>query len=102
MTKHAGREKRKAKVVRLWQKHYPDITVPEVEQLTGLSYRTIYRYLQEAGEPLPPRRFRQVDMNKVRRAHALFKKHGKKAKVARIMGLTRRTITTYLKMEIPD
>lgn len=98
--KHAAREERKAKVVRIWQKHYPDITVAEVEKLTGWSYRTIYRYLQEADQPLPPKRVRQVDMNKVKRAHVLFKKHGKKAKVARIMGMSRRQITTYLKMEI--
>lgn len=100
--KHAGREKRKAKVVRLWQKHYPDVTVEDVARLTGFSYRTIYRYLEEAGEPLPPRRFRQLDMNKVKRAHKLFAIHKKKAKVARIMGMTRQRITAYLKMEIPD
>lgn len=98
--KHPAREKRKRDVVKLWETHYPDITVEEVEKLTGLSYRTIYRYLSESGQPLPPKRVRQIDMSKVARAHALFKKHGKKAKVARIMGMSRRRITSYLKMEI--
>ena len=100
--KHAAREKRKAKVVKIWKAHYPDITVREVEKLTGFSYRTIYRYLKESDQPLPPRRFRQVDMGQVKRAHVLFEKHQKKAKVARIMEMSRRQISTYLKMEIPS
>ena len=99
--KHQARQERVEKVVRIWEAHYPDITVEEVERLTGWSYRTIYRYLQEAGQPLPPKRTKQTDMGKVRRAHVLFEKHGKKAKVARLMKMSAKQIGRYLKMN-PD
>lgn len=100
MSKHKAREKRKAKVLRIWKKHYPDIKVEDVANLTGLSYRTIYRYLSEAGQPLPPKKSRQLDTDKVKRAHHLFAKHGKKAKVARIMKMSRQRINAYLKMKV--
>lgn len=99
--KYAAREKRKAKVVRIWEKHYPNITVADVEQLTGYSYRTIYRYLSEAGQPLPPKKAtRTTDMEKVKQAHELYRVHRNKVEVSRIMGMSRRQIYTYLKMEI--
>lgn len=100
--KHAARAKRKAKVVRIWEKYYPDITVSEVEKLTGFSYRTIYRYLKESDQPLPPKSVRKTDMQKVKRAHVLFEKHQKKAKVARIMEMSRQQVSTYLKMKLPE
>lgn len=98
--KHEAREKRKQEVVKIWKERYPDITVAEMEKLTGLSYRTIYRYLQEAGCPLPPKRKKQIDMRKVKRAHKLYDKHGKVAKVARIMNMSKRQIHRYLKIKI--
>ena len=99
--KHAAREQRKAKVVRIWEQHYPKITVEEVARLTGQSYRTIYRYLREAGQPLPPKKPRRtIDMAKVKRAHALYAVYGKKTEVARIMGMGRHQIDKYLKMSL--
>ena len=98
--KHAAREKRKQKVVGIWEKHYPDISVEEMEGLTGYSYRTIYRYLQESGCRLPPKKQKQIDPLKVKRAHALYHKHGKVAKVARIMGMSSRQIHRYLKISL--
>ena len=97
--KHEAREKRKQNVVRIWEQHYPNITVEKIEELTGLSYRTIYRYLHEAGLPLPPKRTRQIDMRKVKRAHKLLAKHGKVAKVAQIMNMSRRQINRYLNIK---
>lgn len=99
--KHAAREQRKKQVVRIWEKHHPEITVEDVAKLVGQSYRTIYRYLEEAGQPLPPKKpTRQIDMAKVKRAHELYAVYGKKAKVARIMGMSRQRITAYLKMSV--
>jgi len=99
--KHEAREQRKAKVIRIWEKHYPNITVEDAAKLTGQSYRTIYRYLQESGQPLPPKKpTRQIDKGKVKRAHELYAVYGKKAKVARIMGMSRQRITAYLKMSL--
>lgn len=99
--KHAACEKRKAQVIQIWEKHYPNITVEDVTRLTGQSYRTIYRYLQEAGQPLPPKKpTRTIDKEKVKQAHALYRIHKNKAKVARIMKMSRRHIYTYLKMEV--
>lgn len=99
--KHAAREKRKAEVVRIWEKYYPHITVEKMEDLTGLSYRTIYRYLDEAGCRLPPKRQKQIDMGKVKRAHELFDKHGQKTEVARIMKMSYSQIRRYLNI-IPE
>ena len=98
--KHEAREKRKQEAVKIWEERYPDITISEMEQLTGWSYRTIYRYLQEAGCPLPPKRKKQIDMRKVKRAHKLYKKHGKVATVAQIMDMSERQIHRYLKIKI--
>ena len=100
MSKHAEREKRLARLVRLWEKEYPNITVEGAARLVGLSYRTVYRYLKEAGQPLPPRKPRRIDMAKVKRAHALYEQYGMKTKVARLMGMSRSQIEKYLKMEI--
>lgn len=101
MSKHADREKRLKKLVRVWEKHYPNITVAGAARLVGLSYRTVYRYLKEAGQPLPPRKPRRVtDMEKVKQAHQLYEEYGMKTKVARIMGMSRSQIEKYLKMEI--
>lgn len=101
MSKHQAREKRKAKVIQIWKRHYPDITVEDVANLTGQSYRTIYRYLCEAEQPLPPKKpTRTIDIMKVRRARRLYAIHGKKAKVARIMQMSRWQIDKYLKMDV--
>lgn len=101
MSKHKEREKRRARVVKVWEKHYPNITVSGAARLVGLSYRTVYRYLKEAGQPLPPKKpARTIDMAKVKRAHALYEQHGMKTKVARIMGMHRTQIEKYLKMTI--
>lgn len=99
--KHQAREKRKTKVVRIWEKHYPNITVEKVARLTGWSYRTIYRYLQEAGQPLPPKKpTRTIDMEKVKQAHQLYKVYGKKTEVAKNMGMSRWQIDKYLKISL--
>lgn len=101
--KHVEREKRKARLVRLWEQHYPDISVESAARVVGFSSRTVYRYLKEAGQPLPPRKPRRViDMEKVKRAHALYAQYGQKTKVARVMGMHRSQIEKYLKMDIPD
>lgn len=97
--KHQTKAKRKAEVIRIWEERYPNVTVEEVARIVNLCERTIYRYLNEASQPLPPRKpRRKMDMNKVRRAHELFKIHENKAKVARIMKMSRVQIDTYLKM----
>lgn len=101
--KHVGREKRKAKVVRIWEQHYPNISVEGAARIVGLSARTVYRYLRETEQLLPPRKPRRVmNMEKVKRAHALYAQYGQKTKVARVMGMHRSQIEKYLKMEIPD
>jgi len=99
--KHVAREARKSEVVAIWEQHYPDITVKKVCEMTGLSYRTIYRYLEESGQPLLPKQAtRHTDIEKVRHAHRLFAEHGNKSKVARMMGMSRHQIIRYLKMSI--
>ena len=99
--KHEARKKRKEKVVRIWQQHYPNITVAEVSRVTGWSYRTIYRYLQEADQPLPPKKpTRTIDMEKVKQAHELYAVYGKKTEVARLMKMSRWQIDKYLKMSL--
>lgn len=101
--KHVQREKRRDKVVRIWETHYPNITVKGAARLVGLSERTVYRYLEESGQPLPPRKQRRViDMAKVKRAHALYEEYGMKTQVARIMDMSRSQIEKYLKMDIPS
>lgn len=94
--KHPARKKRKAQVKRIWEKHYPNITVEKVAKMMGLSYRTIYRYLQETGCTLPPKSVRRIDMNQVKRAHELFDEHGQKTKVAQIMKMSYSQIRRYL------
>ena len=99
--KHVKREKRQDHVVRIWEEHYPNITVEGAARLVGLSTRTVYRYLKESGQPLPPRKPRRVlDMEKVKQAHALYEQYGQKTKVARVMGMHRTQIEKYLKIEI--
>jgi len=101
MSTHADRAKRLKKLVRVWEKHYPHITVESAARLVGLSYRTVYRYLKEAGQPLPPRKpRRKIDMEKVKQAHRLYEQYGMKTKVARLMGMSRSQIEKYLKMDI--
>lgn len=101
--KHQAREARKAEVVSIWEQHYPHITVEKVCEMTGLSYRTIYRYLEESGQPLLPKQAtRKIDMEKVKRAHELFSEHGNKSQVARIMGMSRHQIIHYLKLPVDD
>jgi predicted DNA-binding transcriptional regulator AlpA len=95
--KHQAREERKAEVIGIWEKHYPNITVAEVVRRTGFGERVIYQYLREAGLPLPQKRSRRVDMKQVRRAHRLFEKHGSKAEVARRMNISRQRVGYYLK-----
>ena len=98
--KHQEREKRKAQVVTMWEQHYPNITVSEVSELTGLGERVIYDYLKEAGQPLPPKKYRQVDTEQVHRAHDLFAEYGNKSKVGKVMGISRQLVTYYLKKRI--
>ena len=101
MSKHVEREKRLNRVVRIWEQHYPNITVAGAARLVGLSYRTVYRYLKEAGQPLPPKTPRRtIDMEKGKVAHTLYTQYGKKSEVARIMGMSRWQIDKYLKIEI--
>ncbi len=98
---HEARHKRKNQVVNLWKEKYPRITINEVKALTGLSERTIYRYLKEAGLSLPPRAGRPKNWEKIKRAHQLYKIHQNKSEVARIMKMSRKQITRYLK-ETPE
>lgn len=104
--KHRSREERKQKVIGIWEAKYPDVTVAGVAKQVGLSDRTVYRYLSEAGQPLPPKRkkagTRKIDRSKVRRAHALYSEHRNKAKVARIMVMSAKQIGRYLKMSVEE
>ena len=98
--KHASREARKARVVAIWSERYPNISVSAVSELTGFSERVIYDYLKESGQPLPPRRFRQVDIDLLRRVHELYSEIGNKAEVGRILGMSRARVGYYLNKEI--
>ena len=98
--KHPAREKRKQQVIDIYNTRYPNITIADIEKETGHSYRTIYRYLNEVGLPLPLKKVTQTDMDKVRRAHQLYDKHQNKAKVGRIMGVSPRQIGRYLEISI--
>lgn len=98
--KHPAREKRKQQVIDFYNARYPHISIADIEKETGHSYRTIYRYLSEAGLPLPPRKQRQVDIDKVRQAHKLYAEHQNKSKVARIMKMSPRQIGRYLDMSV--
>ena len=74
-----------------------DLNLTEVSRMTGWSYRTIYRYLQEADQPLPPKKpARTIDMAKVKQAHELYAVYGKKTEVARLMKMSRWQIDKYL------
>ena len=98
--KHEGREQRKLEVIEIWESRYPNISVSEVSELTGLGERVIYDYLKESGQPLPPRRFRQVDVDLLRRVHELYSECGSKAEVGRILDLSRSRVGYLLKKEI--
>lgn len=95
--KHVGREQRKLEVIEIWESRYPNISVSEVSELTGLGERVIYDYLKESGQPLPPRRFRQVDVDLLRRVHELYSECGSKAEVGRILDMSRARVGYYLK-----
>ncbi len=98
--KHVAREERKARVVAIWSERYPNISVSEVSELTGFGERVIYDYLKESGQPLPPRRFREVDVDLVRRVHELYAETGNKAEVGRILDMSRARVGYLLKKEI--
>ena len=85
---------RKAAVVEFWKENYP-VSAPDVAAHFGISKRTVYRHLHDAGCDLSEI-VCQVDMDRVKEAKRL-RDQGKKVKdIAETFGVTRRTITNYL------
>ena len=87
-------------VVEYFDRQYPDVTAAAIARHFQIDTRRVYRYLKDAGRKFAPKPKRQIDMEKVRRAHRLYAHIQNKSEVARIMGMSRSRITEYLKMEV--
>lgn len=88
------------KVISYFDERYPNIKVSEIAMHFGISERTVRRYLKGSGRQLPPQQRKQMDMEKVKQAHALYASLNNKAAVARAMGCSAMQVSRYLKIPI--
>ena len=91
---------RAEKVVKYWDDNSGDVTLSDLSAAFGISERTARRYLKSAGRQLPPQQRRQLDMEKVERAHRLFSVSGNKSEVARQMGCAVSQVWRYLQIPV--
>ena len=91
---------RAEQVIRYWDLKSGQVSLSELSSEFGISERTVRRYLKSAGRELPPQKRRQIDIEKVRRAHCLFAEHENKSEVARQMGCSVSQVWHYLQIPV--